>query len=109
MQKYEPHSSSVLGAMAKCPPWLAIAPARPSEILNAYNTGAGSYLASMCLSQVARSISVHGYGYLTLALKDVPGLRDFYSGFSFQTSQREGLLYHHSTQVGTHSPPQLSW
>ncbi|OXB67886.1 hypothetical protein ASZ78_005568 [Callipepla squamata] len=50
---------------------------------------------------VARSISVHGYGYLTLALKDVPGLRDFYSGFSFQTSQREGLLYHHSTQEGT--------
>lgn len=63
----------------------------------------------MCLSQVARSISVHGYGYLTLALKDVPGLRDFYSGFSFQTSQREGLLYHHSTQVGTLGPPQLSW
>uniref|UniRef100_A0A8C3LL69 Laminin subunit alpha-5 n=1 Tax=Chrysolophus pictus TaxID=9089 RepID=A0A8C3LL69_CHRPC len=47
---------------------------------------------------VARSISVHGYGYLTLALKDVPALRDFYSGFSFQTSQREGLLYYHSTQ-----------
>ncbi|OXB78457.1 UNVERIFIED_CONTAM: hypothetical protein H355_007487 [Colinus virginianus] len=50
---------------------------------------------------VARSISVHGYGYLTLALKDVPGLRDFYSGFSFQTSQRAGMLYHHSTQEGT--------
>ncbi|XP_008933523.1 PREDICTED: laminin subunit alpha-5-like, partial [Merops nubicus] len=30
---------------------------------------------------VARSVSVHGHGYLTLALKDVPGLRDFYSGF----------------------------
>uniref|UniRef100_A0A8C9UHH5 Laminin subunit alpha 5 n=1 Tax=Serinus canaria TaxID=9135 RepID=A0A8C9UHH5_SERCA len=47
---------------------------------------------------VARSVSVHGHGYLTLALMDVPGLRDFYSGFSFQTSQPEGLLYHHSTQ-----------
>lgn len=54
-----------------------------------------------CPSQVARSVSVHGHGYLTLALKDVPGLRDFYSGFSFRTSQHEGLLYHHSTQVGT--------
>uniref|UniRef100_A0A8C3D650 Laminin subunit alpha 5 n=1 Tax=Corvus moneduloides TaxID=1196302 RepID=A0A8C3D650_CORMO len=50
---------------------------------------------------VARSVSIHGHGYLTLALTDVPGLRDFYSGFSFQTSQREGLLYHHSTQEGT--------
>uniref|UniRef100_A0A8B9U440 Laminin subunit alpha 5 n=1 Tax=Anas zonorhyncha TaxID=75864 RepID=A0A8B9U440_9AVES len=50
---------------------------------------------------VARSVSVHGHGYLTLALKDVPGLRDFYSGFSFQTSQHEGLLYHHATQEGT--------
>ncbi|RMB95824.1 hypothetical protein DUI87_27938 [Hirundo rustica rustica] len=50
---------------------------------------------------VARSVSLHGHGYLTLALTDVPGLRDFYSGFSFQTSQHEGLLYHHSTQEGT--------
>uniref|UniRef100_A0A8C3NPG6 Laminin subunit alpha 5 n=1 Tax=Cyanoderma ruficeps TaxID=181631 RepID=A0A8C3NPG6_9PASS len=47
---------------------------------------------------VARHVSVHGHGYLTLALVDVPGLRNFYSGFSFQTSQQEGLLYHHSTQ-----------
>lgn len=58
-----------------------------------------------CPSQVARSVSVHGHGYLTLALKDVSGLQDFYSGFSFRTSQREGLLYHHTTQVGTCSPP----
>lgn len=57
--------------------------------------------------QVARSVSVHGHGYLTLALPDVPGLRDFYSGFSFQTSQREGLLYHHSTQVGTYRPLEI--
>uniref|UniRef100_A0A8C4TQL5 Laminin subunit alpha 5 n=1 Tax=Falco tinnunculus TaxID=100819 RepID=A0A8C4TQL5_FALTI len=49
---------------------------------------------------VARSVSIHGHGYLTLALKDVPGLRDFYSGFSFQTNQREGLLYQHTTQEG---------
>lgn len=62
-------------------------------------------LPPRCPSQVARSVSVHGYGYLTLALKDVPGLRDFYSGFSFRTSQHEGLLYHHSTQVGSCSPP----
>lgn len=59
------------------------------------------------LSQVARHVSVHGHGYLTLALTDVPGLRDFYSGFSFQTSQQEGLLYHHSTQVGTCRPPDI--
>ena len=59
-----------------------------------------------CPLQVVRSVSVHGHGYMTLALKDVPGLRDFYSGFGFQTSQREGLLYHHTTQVGTCSPPE---
>lgn len=64
-------------------------------------------LSLCCLSQIARSVSVHGHGYLTLALSDVPGLQDFYSGFSFQTSQREGLLYHHSTQVGTCRPPDL--
>lgn len=57
-----------------------------------------------CPSQIARSVSVHGHGYLTLALRDVPGLQDFYSGFSFRTSQHEGLLYHHTTQVGTCSP-----
>uniref|UniRef100_A0A8C0F1H4 Laminin subunit alpha-5 n=1 Tax=Bubo bubo TaxID=30461 RepID=A0A8C0F1H4_BUBBB len=56
---------------------------------------------------VARSVSVHGHGYLTLALKDVPGLRDFYSGFSFRTSQREGLLYHHATQVGSLQSPRV--
>uniref|UniRef100_A0A8B9U3Z8 Laminin subunit alpha 5 n=1 Tax=Anas zonorhyncha TaxID=75864 RepID=A0A8B9U3Z8_9AVES len=50
---------------------------------------------------VSTMFCVHGHGYLTLALKDVPGLRDFYSGFSFQTSQHEGLLYHHATQEGT--------
>ncbi|NWI21159.1 LAMA5 protein, partial [Crypturellus soui] len=50
---------------------------------------------------VARSVSLHGHGYLTLSLRNVPQLRDFYSGFSFRTSQREGLLYQHSTQEGT--------
>lgn len=65
-------------------------------------------LCPWCPSQVARSVSVHGHGYLTLALKDVPGLRDFYSGFSFRTSQHEGLLYHHTTQVGTCSGAESS-
>uniref|UniRef100_H0ZBT3 Laminin subunit alpha 5 n=1 Tax=Taeniopygia guttata TaxID=59729 RepID=H0ZBT3_TAEGU len=51
-----------------------------------------------CTSDLLVGTNVHGHGYLTLALTDVPGLRDFYSGFSFQTSQPEGLLYHHSTQ-----------
>lgn len=69
--------------------------------------GQSPTLPLCCPSQVARSVSVHGHGYLTLALTDVPGLRDFYSGFSFQTSQREGLLYHHSTQVGTRRPPDI--
>ncbi|KAM9371956.1 LOW QUALITY PROTEIN: laminin subunit alpha-5 [Phaethornis superciliosus] len=50
---------------------------------------------------VARTVGVHGHGYLTLALKDVPGLQDFYSGFGFQTNQHQGLLYLHTTQEGT--------
>ncbi|XP_030319126.1 laminin subunit alpha-5 isoform X3 [Calypte anna] len=50
---------------------------------------------------VARTVGVHGHGYLTLALKDVPGLQNFYSGFGFQTNQHQGLLYLHTTQEGT--------
>lgn len=104
------------GVVARCSTRLAVALARPSEDLSISVTlpaplqCQGWALASppLCPSQVARSVSVHGHGYLTLALKDVPGLRDFYSGFSFRTSQREGLLYHHTTQVGTCSPPWVS-
>ena len=101
------------GVVARCSTWLAVALARPSKDLSASVAlpaplqCQGQALTSppCCPLQVARSVSVHGHGYLTLALRDVPGLRDFYSGFSFRTSQRVGLLYHHATQVGTCGPP----
>ncbi|MEE6528680.1 hypothetical protein FKM82_031346, partial [Ascaphus truei] len=48
---------------------------------------------------IARSVQFHGYGFLNLSLKNGPNLRDdFYTGFGFQTSQSNGLLYHHSTE-----------
>ncbi|CAM4653046.1 unnamed protein product [Caretta caretta] len=50
---------------------------------------------------VARSVKFHGHGYLTLSLKNVPSLQDFYTGFSFRTSQSNGLLYSHSTAEGS--------
>uniref|UniRef100_A0A8C3RW26 Laminin subunit alpha-5 n=1 Tax=Chelydra serpentina TaxID=8475 RepID=A0A8C3RW26_CHESE len=49
---------------------------------------------------VARSVKFHGHGYLTLSLKNVPSLQDFYTGFSFRTSQSHGLLYSHTTAEG---------
>uniref|UniRef100_A0A8C4W263 Laminin subunit alpha-5 n=1 Tax=Gopherus evgoodei TaxID=1825980 RepID=A0A8C4W263_9SAUR len=49
---------------------------------------------------VARSVKFHGHGYLTLPLKNVPSLQDFYTGFSFRTSQSHGLLYSHTTTEG---------
>ncbi|XP_059569197.1 laminin subunit alpha-5 isoform X3 [Alligator mississippiensis] len=49
---------------------------------------------------VARSVKLHGHGYLTLSLKNVPPLQDFYTGFSFRTSQSDGLLYYHATAEG---------
>ncbi|XP_053101455.1 laminin subunit alpha-5 isoform X2 [Hemicordylus capensis] len=49
---------------------------------------------------VARSVKLHGHGYLTLSLRNVPSLQDFYTGFSFRTSQSHGLMYHHATEDG---------
>ncbi|KAL8179594.1 UNVERIFIED_CONTAM: hypothetical protein K2H54_069335 [Gekko kuhli] len=46
---------------------------------------------------VARSVKLHGHGFLTLSLPNVPSLQDFYTGFSFHTSQSQGLMYHHAT------------
>ncbi|XP_053562862.1 laminin subunit alpha-5 isoform X2 [Bombina bombina] len=51
---------------------------------------------------VARSVQFHGHGYLSMALKNVPSLQDdFFTGFGFQTSQSNGLMYHHSTEEGS--------
>ncbi|KAL7985640.1 hypothetical protein Chor_004210 [Crotalus horridus] len=50
---------------------------------------------------IARSVKLHGSGYLTLSLRNVPPLQDFYTGFSFRTSQSRGLLYHHNTKEGS--------
>uniref|UniRef100_A0ACB8F7V8 Uncharacterized protein n=1 Tax=Sphaerodactylus townsendi TaxID=933632 RepID=A0ACB8F7V8_9SAUR len=50
---------------------------------------------------VARSVKLHGHGFLTLSLPNVPSLQDFYTGFSFRTSQSHGLMYHHATGEGT--------
>ncbi|XP_054836339.1 laminin subunit alpha-5 [Eublepharis macularius] len=49
---------------------------------------------------VARSVKLHGHGFLTLSLPNVPSLQDFYTGFSFRTSQSHGLMYHHATEEG---------
>lgn len=49
---------------------------------------------------VARSVKFHGHGYLTLSLRNVPSLQDFYTGFSFRTSQSNGLMYRHATEEG---------
>uniref|UniRef100_A0A452HN43 Laminin subunit alpha-5 n=1 Tax=Gopherus agassizii TaxID=38772 RepID=A0A452HN43_9SAUR len=57
---------------------------------------------------VARSVKFHGHGYLTLPLKNVPSLQDFYTGFSFRTSQSHGLLYSHTTTVGLQGNCQVS-
>ncbi|XP_026553187.1 laminin subunit alpha-5 isoform X1 [Pseudonaja textilis] len=50
---------------------------------------------------VSRSVKLHGSGYLTLSLRNVPPLQDFYTGFSFRTSQSRGLLYHHDAKEGS--------
>lgn len=52
-------------------------------------------------------MKLHGHGYLTLSLKNVPPLQDFYTGFSFRTSQSDGLLYYHATAVGAPCVPAL--
>uniref|UniRef100_A0A670I4A0 Laminin subunit alpha-5 n=1 Tax=Podarcis muralis TaxID=64176 RepID=A0A670I4A0_PODMU len=50
---------------------------------------------------VARSVKLHGHGFLTMSLQDVPSLQDFYTGFSFRTTQSRGLMFHHATEEGT--------
>ncbi|KAM6455807.1 laminin subunit alpha-5 isoform 2-T2 [Liasis olivaceus] len=67
--------------------------------LKRMNTVGVSYGCTLDLL-VARSVKFHGSGYLTLSLKNVPSLQDFYTGFSFRTSQSHGLLYHHATKEG---------
>uniref|UniRef100_A0A8C8RBX0 Laminin subunit alpha-5 n=1 Tax=Pelusios castaneus TaxID=367368 RepID=A0A8C8RBX0_9SAUR len=68
--------------------------------LKRMNTAGVSYGCTSDLL-VARSVKFHGHGYLTLSLKNVPSLWDFYTGFSFRTSQSHGLLYSHTTAEGT--------
>ncbi|XP_013909171.1 PREDICTED: laminin subunit alpha-5-like [Thamnophis sirtalis] len=67
--------------------------------LKRMNTIGVSYGCTLDLL-VARSVKLHGSGYLTLSLRNVPPLQDFYTGFSFRTSQSRGLLYQHDTKVG---------
>ncbi|XP_072852864.2 laminin subunit alpha-5 isoform X1 [Pogona vitticeps] len=68
--------------------------------LKRMNTTGVSYGCTLDLL-VARSVKLHGHGYLTLSLRNVPSLQDFYTGFSFRTSQTRGLMYHHATEEGT--------
>ncbi|XP_067324319.1 laminin subunit alpha-5 isoform X1 [Anolis sagrei] len=68
--------------------------------LKRMNTTGVSYGCTLDLL-VARSVKLHGHGFLTLALRNVPSLQDFYTGFSFRTSQSRGLMYHHATEEGT--------
>ncbi|KAJ6665753.1 hypothetical protein lerEdw1_002123 [Lerista edwardsae] len=67
--------------------------------LKRMNTTGVSYGCTLDLL-VARSVKFHGHGYLTLSLRSVPSLQDFYTGFSFRTSQSQGLMYHHATEEG---------
>ncbi|KAH0619227.1 hypothetical protein JD844_019053 [Phrynosoma platyrhinos] len=68
--------------------------------LKRMNTTGVSYGCTLDLL-VARSVKFHGHGFLTLALRNVPSLQDFYTGFSFRTSQSRGLMYYHDTEEGT--------
>ncbi|XP_042318376.1 laminin subunit alpha-5, partial [Sceloporus undulatus] len=68
--------------------------------LKRMNTTGVSYGCTLDLL-VARSVKFHGHGFLTLALRNVPSLQDFYTGFSFRTSQSRGLMYYHNTEEGT--------
>ncbi|XP_013928101.1 PREDICTED: laminin subunit alpha-5-like [Thamnophis sirtalis] len=68
--------------------------------LKRMNTIGVSYGCTLDLL-VARSVKLHGSGYLTLSLRNVPPLQDFYTGFSFRTSQSRGLLYQHDTKDGS--------
>ncbi|KAG8131640.1 hypothetical protein E2320_009551 [Naja naja] len=68
--------------------------------LKRMNTIGVSYGCTLDLL-VSRSVKLHGSGYLTLSLRNVPPLQDFYTGFSFRTSQSRGLLYHHDAKEGS--------
>ncbi|XP_044311344.1 laminin subunit alpha-5 isoform X3 [Varanus komodoensis] len=68
--------------------------------LKRMNTTGVSYGCTLDLL-VARSVKFHGHGFLTLSLRNVPSLQDFYTGFGFRTSQSHGLMYHHETEEGT--------
>ncbi|XP_073463613.1 laminin subunit alpha-5 isoform X3 [Aquarana catesbeiana] len=51
---------------------------------------------------IARSVQFHGHGFLNVNLKNVPSFQDdFAAGFGFQTSQRNGLMYHQSNEEGS--------
>ncbi|XP_066443017.1 laminin subunit alpha-5 [Eleutherodactylus coqui] len=50
---------------------------------------------------IARSVHLNGHGYLNMNLRNVPNFQDdFYTGFGFQTNQRNGLMYHHTNDEG---------
>uniref|UniRef100_F7GGL1 Laminin subunit alpha-5 n=1 Tax=Monodelphis domestica TaxID=13616 RepID=F7GGL1_MONDO len=60
-------------------------------------------ISSGCTSDllITRSMTFHGHGYLTLALRDVPPLTgNFYTGFGFRSTQDSGLLYYHASPEG---------
>ncbi|KAG9474548.1 hypothetical protein GDO78_004706 [Eleutherodactylus coqui] len=49
---------------------------------------------------IARSVHLNGHGYLNMNLRNVPNFQDdFYTGFGFQTNQRNGLMYHHTNDM----------
>ncbi|XP_053308878.1 laminin subunit alpha-5 isoform X2 [Spea bombifrons] len=51
---------------------------------------------------IARAARFHGHGFLNMSLKNVPNLQeDFFTGFGFQTSQSNALMYSHSTEGGS--------
>ncbi|XP_069035717.1 laminin subunit alpha-5 isoform X1 [Lepisosteus oculatus] len=50
---------------------------------------------------VVRGAEFSGQGYLSLSLENVPSLQDnFYAGFGFRTSQKDGLMFYHEAQDG---------
>ncbi|XP_051832660.1 laminin subunit alpha-5 [Antechinus flavipes] len=60
-------------------------------------------ISSGCTSDllITRSMTFHGHGYLTLALRDVPPLTgNFYTGFGFRSIQDSSLLYYYASPEG---------
>ncbi|KAM9296559.1 laminin subunit alpha-5 [Gastrophryne carolinensis] len=69
--------------------------------LKRMNTTGVSYGCSTDLL-IARLVQFHGNGFLNMDLKNVPSFKDdFYAGFGFQTSQKNGLMYRQSSQEGS--------